>query len=543
MRILRPYQLDLKNAVTNQWNNGAVNVIAQLATGGGKTEIMSELFKEHNGAACAIAHRQELVSQISLSLGRVGVYHNIIAPKNVVRFIDRYESIELGKSFFHPQAPVVVAGVKTLIRRDLGSWKSQVTLWAGDECHHFLEGNEWGKSTKLFPNARGVGFTATPGRADGKGLGRHAHGVFDAMVTGPSMRELIDMKFLTDYRVFAPPSDFDVDNVEISKATGEFNPHQLRQASHKSHIVGDVVDQYCKIAAGKLGVTFAVDVETATEIAQRFNAFGIPAAVVSAKTSDQVRTEVIQRFKRRELLQLVNVDLFGEGFDLPAIEVISFARPTQSLALYMQQFGRGLRLLDGKDKAIIIDHVGNIKRHGLPDAPRTWSLDARERGTRGKVDDTVIPVTTCTNCMNVYERIYKSCPFCFFIPEPEGRSRPDQVDGDLFELTPEALAELRGQVSVSMESPEHMKDRLTAGGLSPLIVNSQVKIKREQLEAVTPLIEAINQWGGIRQAEGDSESESYRRFFHRFKTDVLSAQTLNRKDTIELTERIMNDVR
>jgi len=242
------------------------------------------------------------------------------------------------------------------------------------------------------------------------------------------------------------------------------------------------------------------------------------------------------------LLQLVNVDLFGEGFDLPAIEVVSMARPTQSYALFAQQFGRALRPMEGKGDALIIDHVGNIIRHGLPDAPRTWSLDAREKGIRGKKDDTITPVTACEKCMSVYERVLVACPFCEHRPEPKGRARPEQVDGNLFELTPEALAQLRGEIAVAQEAPEAMKTRLTAGGLAPVVVNSQVKLKREQHEALSALTEQINWWGAHRKAEGVSEEESYKRFYHRFGVDTLTAQTLTRKDADELAAKIKDDM-
>lgn len=551
--ILRPYQTQAKNEIYQAWNNGVPNILCVMPTGSGKTVLVSEIFHEHKGAAVAIAHRQELVSQLSVALARQGVYHNLIAAANTVKFISSYHTLELGQSFFHPQAPITVAGVDTLLNRDLGQWAHQVTMWMQDEAHHVLnkassgKPNKWGKAAALFPNARGLGMTATPIRADGKGLGRHSHGLFDHMIEGPTMRELITMGNLTDYRIFAPREVIDMHDVSTSAATGDFNQHQLREANHKSEIIGDIVDQYCRIAAGKLGVTFTVDIETATGVAERYRQMGIPAEVVSSKTPDRLRVELVSRFRRRELLQLVNVDLFGEGFDLPAIEVVSMGRHTQSKALAYQQFGRALRPMEGKERAIIIDHVGNFAsqsgpgRHSLPDKLQTWSLDARERGTRGKVDDTVTPVTACQNCMSVYERILTTCPFCGHRPEPKGRAKPEQVEGNLYELTPEALAELRGEVIVAQEDPDAMKTRLTAGGLAPVVVNSQVKLKREQHESLDVLIENINWWGAHHEANGDTREEAYKRFFHRFGMDVLTAQALNRKDADTLCERIIDD--
>jgi superfamily II DNA or RNA helicase len=141
--------------------------------------------------------------------------------------------------------------------------------------------------------------------------------------------------------------------------------------------------------------------------------------------------------------------LFGEGFDLPAIEVVSMARPTQSYSLFAQQFGRALRILEGKAVAIIIDHVGNVvQRHGLPDKPRVWTLDGRERRSSGPSD--AIPVTTCVNtdpvCTAVYERVHPCCPYCGFKPEPASRSAPAFVDGDLCELDAATLAAMRGEI-------------------------------------------------------------------------------------------------
>lgn len=542
---LRPYQKTVKGEVYAHWNQGAMNVLVEQPTGSGKTFFMADVFHDHKGAACAIAHRQELVSQISLALARAEVYHNIIAASKTVQFIANYHNQEINRSYFHPQAPVTVASVDTLLRRDLGSWADQVTLWAQDEAHHTLKENKWGKAAKLFRNARGLGVTATPIRADGSGLGRHADGLFDVLIEGPTMRELMSMGYLTDYRVFAPPSDMDLTDVQVSQRTGDYNPHQLRQASHKSHIVGDVVEQYLRIAAGRLGVTFAVDVETASEIAERYRQFGVRAEVVSAKTPDATRINLIRRFRNRELDQLVNVDLFGEGFDLPAIEVVSMARPTQSYSLFAQQFGRALRPMQGKDYAIIIDHVGNIIRHGLPDAPRVWSLDGRERGARGKRDPSVIPVTACENCMMVYERIKVACPFCGHRPEPQGRARPEQVDGDLFELSPDTLAQMRGEVFKTIESPTDLKRRMSFAQAPDVAIASAVKHRRENFDVIQStrrdLVHQINCWGAHWEAQGDNRQEAYRRFFHRFGMDVLTAQMLSKKDAEELTQKIKDD--
>lgn len=566
---LRPFQADLERRVYEAWNSGAANVMPVAATGSGKTVVLSKLLYDEPGASVAIAHRQELVSQISIALARNGVRHRLVGAKKgapLIRVISSLQVMELGHSFFDPNAKTGVGGVDTIIRMDEGDpWFKQVRLMVQDEAHHVLKANKWGQAAGMFPNARGLLPTATPLRADGKGLGRHADGLVDAMVLAPSMRDIINMGYLTDYRIFAPPSDLDLSAVAMSQATGDFNADQLRKAVHKSHITGDVVAHYLKLAPGKLGVTFAVDVEAATEIAGAFRAAGVPAEVVSAKTPDALRAQILRRFKAREILQLVNVDLFGEGFDLPAIEVVSFARPTESFALYCQQFGRALRLMLSKEAAavhahltdaqrlaaiaasekpvaFIIDHVGNVLRHGLPDARREWSLDRRERRGGGKSD--AIPLRTCTTwtdvdgvehegCFQPFERVFKECPYCACpVPPPPARSAPEFVDGDLLELDADTLAALRGEIARVDGDP------VIPWGASPEVAGAVRKRHWERRQAQNALRNVIAWWAGLEAAQGRGESESYRRFFYRFGVDVANAQTLGTREAGELAARV-----
>ena len=537
---LRPYQEKCKQDIYAAWNNGAVNVLLVVPTAAGKTVIFSDIIKEHNAPMCAIAHRQELVTQISLALARDGVRHKIIGPKTVVRACVNLHVEELGKSFYHPNAFCAVSGVDTLVRRqsELSNWMESVTLWVTDEAHHVSKGNKWCKSVDMFPNAKGLGVTATPQRADGYGLGRDNDGVFDVMVQGPTMRELINMEFLTDYKIYAPPGDLDLTNVPTSQATGDFNPNKLKIAVRKSHVVGDIVTHYLRIAFGKLGITFATDVETATEIAQQYNQAGVPAAMVCAKTSDHDRQVLKRRFENREILQLVNVDLYGEGVDIPAIEVVSMARPTQSLALFIQQFGRGCRLMDGKEHALIIDHVGNVDRHGLPDAPRVWTLDRREKRSRGT--DPAIPVNTCPQCTAVYERIYKTCPYCGHVPQITERAGPDFVDGDLTEIDQLTLAMMRGEIDRVDMDPETYRAELAAKYTPKIGQYAHVKrhIKRQEMQEALRI--SIAWWGAYQREHGRADSESYRRFYFMFGIDVLSAQALKTRDAEQLAIKINN---
>ena len=266
--VARPYQRELTNLIKTSWCfNGINNVLAVLPTGGGKTVVFAKILKEHKGASCAVAHRQELVSQISLALAREGIRHRIIGPKSVVKLCVKIHMSELGRSHYDCNAQCAVAGVDTLIRRgeELATWLHSVTLWVMDEAHHVLRNNKWGAAVSMFPNARGLGVTATPCRADRKGLGAHADGVFHVIALGPGMRDLITMGYLTDYRIFAPNSDIDLSQVNIG-ASGDYVPKQLKAATRKSHIVGDAVKHYLRIAPANSAVRFATDVETATDI-------------------------------------------------------------------------------------------------------------------------------------------------------------------------------------------------------------------------------------------------------------------------------------
>jgi superfamily II DNA or RNA helicase len=355
---LRDYQLDGKTRVYAAWHAGRRVVMLVLPTGAGKTVVFANILGEFQGAACAVAHRAELVTQMSVALARENVRHRVIGPATLQRACSSAHLDRLKRDYVDPNGRVAVASVDTLIGMDPATpWLHQVGLWIQDEAHHVLAENKWGKACALFPNAYGLGVTATPTRADGKGLGAHAEGLMQELIVGPTMRELINRGYLTEYRVFAPPSDIDLSAVPVTDS-GDYSPVKLRGARRRSHITGDVVQHYLRIAPGKLGVTFDTDIESATETAQAYRDAGVPAEVVTSKTPDHVRSSILRRFERREILELVNVDLFGEGFDLPAIEVVSMARPTQSYSLYCQQFGRALRPLEGKTHAIIIDHVG-----------------------------------------------------------------------------------------------------------------------------------------------------------------------------------------
>ena len=543
---LRDYQHQLKNDVYTAWDSGRTNVIMQSATGSGKTVTFCDILREQKTPSVVTAHRSEIVSQISLALAEQQVPHNIIATDSLVKYIQRLHEQKAGRIWFNGNAKTTVGSVQTLTSKKrintLGQWAKQQRLWVQDEGHHVLANNIFGKAHDLFVNARGLLPTATPCRADGKGLGRHADGVADTIVEGPDMRWLIDQGNLTDYRIFAPPTEIDFDSMKIG-TTGDYTDESMKLAIRKSTIVGDVVTQYMRLAMGKLCVVFATDVETASDFVAQFNFMGVPAALVNAKTPERLRRETIARFERRALLVLVNVDLFGEGFALPAIEVVSMARPTQSFALYSQQFGRGLRPMPsiGKTHALIIDHVGNVIKHNVPDAGRSWTLDRRDKKARAAIDPDLIPMRTCGSCLACYEAIFKQCPYCSHINVPEDRSKPEFVDGDLTELEPATLERLRGIIAKKDTPPDVIAKRMERDHCSTGAIINVVKNIQEAQNAQAILRYQIGLWSGLQRALGRDDSESYKRFYWKFGVDVMSAQAFGRADAVKLTEKIIKD--
>jgi superfamily II DNA or RNA helicase len=519
--ILYEHQAKLKHAIMA---SGHDRVLGVLPTGGGKTAIMASIFADHKGASVAIAHRNELVGQISNTLANYSIQHRVIAQDALIKWLIHHQIKEFGNSFVNHRSDIAVASVDTLIRhRDtLSAWAARVTLWQTDEGHHVQPSNKWGRALDMFKRARGIGWTATPERADNKPLST----VYQGYVEGPQMRPLIDAGYLTDYQIFAPPESIDLTGISIT-AGGDLNQADLRTAAHKSKIVGNSVEHYLKIARGKLGVTFVVDVETAELTAAAYRDAGISAVVITANTPIHERTKLIATFKRREILQIVNVDILGEGFDCPAIEVCSMDRPTMSYPLYKQQFGRALRTLPGKTHGIILDHAGNVHRHGLPDTPRLINLDGRTRQQRAERQP---GVRICQQCFFVFEPWIKYCPQCGWSRVPAQRTGPEHVDGDLVELTPDVLIKMRSEADKLMRDYQRPHD---AKGRA--IYNNHITRKQTQEK----LREAIAYYGGwVQEIRGLDKSTGHRLFFHEFGIDVLSAQSLGAKDAEQLTARI-----
>lgn len=539
---LRDYQQEAVNKIYDSWNQGNRNVSLVMCTGLGKSVCMSSIalnFDNQHKPVAVVAHRNELVSQMSCHLARVGLYHRIIAPRAVVGQISRKHKIEFGKSFINPSALSAVVGVDTLMARadSLKNWAQQIALWEVDEQHHITRGNKWGKAVEMFVNARGLGVTATPNRADGQGLGRWVDGVMDDMVLGPSMRWAIENNFLADYEIVCPKSDLNVEDSPLS-ANGDWSSQTLRKAAEKSRIIGDVVTNYIKYAFGRKAIVFATDVETAEEISRDFNAHNIRAVSLNGKSLPAFREQSLDNFRDGKLQVLVNVDLFDEGFDVPSCDVCIMARPTASLGKFLQQIGRVLRPAPNKT-ALIIDHVSNVIRHGLPDMPREWSLERRQKKAKLTKDPDEIELTVCKKCLKPYEKFRTQCPYCGAeLPVPESKSRTIEiVAGDLVLLDKATLQRLRQ--NAMLESPGNIAARV-AKAAGPIAGKAAANRQMEKIEAQNELKDTIAQWAAIEREKGFNDREIYRRFYLSLGMDVLTALngTRTRQDYLTTAERI-----
>lgn len=560
---LTDYQQEAKTGVYQAYRDGARVVGIELPTGAGKTVVMGSVAHEYDGHGVSIAHRGILVGQMSLALAREGVRHDIIAPDSLIKTINAIHMQELGKSYYSSRAPWKVASVDTIIRRDLpASWVKMVGMVHIDEGHHVLRDNKWGQAFAAFPNAYGLLPSAFFGRADRKGLGRASDGIIDTLVRGPGQRWMIDNGHLTDYIIHGiKPDDLDLDDIAITD-TGDFNQEQTRKRIKAStKIVGDIVKMYLEFARGLKGITFVVDVEEAHKVAKAYCDAGVPAVVVTAETPEAERRQIMLRFSMGDLMQLVNVDLFGEGMDVPAVQVVSMARPTASYSLFLQQFGRMLRLLvlkelrarwhtltsaqrlmyiaeSQKPRGILIDHVNNVIRH---DGPPDWgvhqsSLDPGQRRSSGAKD--AIPLRACANptCLQPFLRMFPSCPHCGWTPAPPAEvTRPEQVDGDLTLYTQEMLRELINKKRKIEGKPLIPYD--VAKG-TPAYYGILNRHKAAQ-ESQNKLRFAM----GMVLPESMDQRVAARRFFHQYGVDTLTAQGLGSAEADELCQRILTKVR
>lgn len=388
---LRDYQQALVADVLACWQAGQRRVMMQLPTGGGKTVIFSAIaaqFTARGEGALVVAHREELLLQARDKLAAVAD-----------------EPVGIIKAGYKPNAAAAlqVGSIQTLARR-LDSLPPAALLII-DEAHHSAA-NSYLELLRRYESAYVLGVTATPARIDGQGF----KFIFDELILGPSVAELIAAGHLCRYRLFAAPKAIDTSGVDV--VAGEYNQRQLAEAVNTRLVMGDLIKTWRKYAHERKTVVFAVNVAHSQAIAAAYLAAGVPAEHLDGDTPAPERAAILERFRLGETLVLSNCGIVSEGFDVPSIEAIQCVRPTRSLNLWLQMLGRSLRPAPGKSHAIIIDHTQNWAFHGLPDDDREWSLEPMSLKTRRWAVE-------CPTCQHVFRprsheltALVADCPNC-----------------------------------------------------------------------------------------------------------------------------------
>jgi DNA repair protein RadD len=425
--ILRPYQVDGETKIRQAFAAGHKSPLYVLPTGGGKTVLFASIAQsaDRRGKRVLIlAHRVELVDQIVTALKQFDVYPDIIAAgyHRTTRLTNR---------------SVAVASVQTLVRR-LGEYAAP-TLIICDEAHHCALGNTWSQIIRHYGEAKILGVTATPMRADGRGL----KSTFDCLILGPNHSELIGQGFLVRPRVFAPPT---VDTSSLHIRMGDYQIAESEALMDVPSITGDALSHYRKHAEGLPGLAFCTSVQHAHHVAEQFRNAGVSALALNGGTDKDVRRLAVQDFRDGKIKILASCDLFSEGFDVPGAHIGILLRPTVSEGLFLQQVGRLLRPAAGKTTAIILDHVGNTQKFGMPDETREWELTAdivhKKKAKPG--------IRVCPKCFAASPARARTCVECGHVFEVQPRQEVKEKDGELVELTAEQIAKRRERQAQGM---------------------------------------------------------------------------------------------
>lgn len=352
-------------------------VLLQAATGWGKSIGAADMIsgaQRKNRSSLFTVPRRQLVDQMAENFRKFDISHGYV--------VAGYPEI---------QNKTLIATLDTLENRDIAA--PDVIFY--DETHYDSEAIE--RIQKRFPAAYSVGLSATPWLFSGRGLGF----LYDTMISGLSVADLITAGRLSDYKYYAPSFP---DLSALSIVDGEY-VGVTEYMENKPEIIGDAVLHYQKYAAAKLGIAYCVSRKHSKQVAEQFIAAGIPACHVDAETSDDDRRRIFRDFALGKIKILTCAELLIFGFDLEAasglpvtVEVIIDLAPSRSLAKQMQKWGRGLRRK--AYPAIISDHAANWKIHGLPDFPREWTLKDRDQVNIRARD--LFPLTRCPQCHEIY---------------------------------------------------------------------------------------------------------------------------------------------
>ena len=391
------------------------NVLLQSPTGSGKTVLASFMLdsvKEKGNRGFFICHRRELIDQTAKTFDKFGIPYGFIAAGYPQNFYQ----------------PIQICSIDTLKNRLGKTPIPDFCIW--DESHH-IGAAGWDKVHKFFDKAYHVGLSATPERLDGKGLDK----AFDTLVPGPQTAWLIEQGFLAKYKLFSVPG---IDLNGVHSRMGDFVKSESEAAMDKPSITGDIVRQWKNNAYGRITIGFAMTVKYSMILVEKFNAAGIRAEHLDAKTPKEDRRKILRELATGKVQIVFNVGLFGEGYDLAAnsgldvaVGCVIDAAPTQSLSMWLQRCGRALR--PQEDPAIILDHAGNFGRHGAPCRERSWSLEGRETNYRAASEDAAATDTVrqCSKCYFV-EEPQPICSNCGHVHETGRKIK--EVEGELLEI-------------------------------------------------------------------------------------------------------------
>ena len=361
---LRDYQREAKAAIYKMWIQKR-SIMLQMPTGTGKTRLFASISRdlfdwgaEHKKAVkiLLLAHRIELIDQIDDHIGqKYNMAHALIVSKSIEQ---KKYSIQIGS-------------VPTLIRR-LSRWTDKdFDVIIIDEAHH-VKADSYKRILKEFPRAKVLGVTATPYRMNGASF----HPEFDDLIVSKPVLNFIKAHWLSEYEYYSirPNSRVqkEIDSITRFALDGDYLDAAMIDVMDKSEIRAGIVDSYERYARGKKGIVYTINREHNQHVCSRFVEHGYKAVAIDSETPPEERKKLVDDFKRGRIDIICNVNIFSEGFDCPDLEFVQLARPTKSLAMYLQQVGRGLRPAEGKDKLVILDNVGLYNRFGFPSARRHW---------------------------------------------------------------------------------------------------------------------------------------------------------------------------
>lgn len=365
---LRPYQQAAKGQIFSAWDD-CDNVMFQMPTGTGKTRLFTSIISDIKAwgiitqkepKILIIAHRVELIEQISDNLDRYKVSHGIIA----------------GGKERNLRPLVQVASIQTITHRtnkDVAS-SLHVDFIIIDEAHHSIA-NSYKKLWELYPQAKKLGVTATPWRMNHLGF----TSIYNKLIVSKSIKEFIDEGWLAPYSYYSIKDNSNIrqniSGIDEFDIEGDYKVSALERVMDKVSIRANLLDSYLKLARGKKGIIYSISRKHSDHICEEYKQAGLNIVRIDSETPREERRMYVQRFRNGQIDIIVNVDIFSEGFDCPDIEFIQLARPTKSLVKYLQQVGRGLRPTSGKGKCVILDNVGSHIEFDLPNAERDWDAE------------------------------------------------------------------------------------------------------------------------------------------------------------------------